>query len=81
MRHFLLATCALLLAGAPAQAGGLFGSSKDRHDKHCDGSAVTPPLRASLRCRMEAPLAPGETQIYIFMGHKFIHQGSAPPRG
>lgn len=73
---------ALLCATPAAQAGGrLFGSSKDRYDKHCDDRAGFAPGYGSPRCRMEAPLAPGQTQVYIFLGHRFIHVGSQPQRG
>ena len=82
MKGLLAVFTMVALLGAPsAQAGGLFGHSRDRHDKHCDGRAGLEPGYGSPRCRMEAPLAPGERQFVNFFGFRYVHVGTNPPRG
>ena len=77
MKRLVALTFGLMLFSAPAaEAGGLFGSHKDRFDKHCDRGEGLQPGYGSPRCRMEAPLACGERQLVNFFGLRYMHIGS-----
>jgi hypothetical protein len=77
MKVFVASTIGLmLLSASDAEAGHLFGSHKDRFDKHCDRQEGLQPGYGSPRCRIEAPLACGERQLVNFFGLRYVHVGS-----